>query len=151
MAILMVRAMHGPLFVPQAASGIFVDVPISETDVTADYIEQLYRDGIVAGCAVGGGGERYYCPDNIVSRAEMAVFVSKGLGLPPVNPPTGYFVDVHGTGYSWAEGYVEAIYNEGITAGCGDHVFCPGTTITRAQLAVWLVVGVRLPLSPAHP
>ncbi|HYN41402.1 MAG TPA: lamin tail domain-containing protein [Thermoanaerobaculia bacterium] len=151
MAILMVRAMHGPLFVPPAATGVFVDVPISETDVTADYIEQLYHDGVVAGCAVGGGGERYYCPDRLVSRAEMSVFVSVGLGLPPVNPPTGYFSDVHGTGYSWAEGFIETIFNEGITAGCGDHLFCPATTITRAQLAVWLVVGFNFPYLPPTP
>jgi uncharacterized repeat protein (TIGR01451 family) len=151
MAILMVRAMHGPLFVPPAASGLFVDVPISETDVTADYIEQLYQDGIVAGCAVGAGGERYYCPDGIVSRAEMAVFISRGIGLSPVNPPTGFFVDVHGTGYSWAEGYVEAIYNEGITAGCGDHVFCPANPITRAQLAVFLVKAFGFPYLPPTP
>ena len=151
MAILMVRAMHGPLFVPPAASGIFVDVPISETDVTADYIEQLYQDGIVAGCAVGAGGERYYCPDGIVSRAEMAVFISKGIGLPPVAPPTGFFVDVHGTTWSWAEGFVEAIYNAGITAGCGDHIFCPGNPITRAQLAVFLVKAFGFPYLPPTP
>ena len=147
----MVRAMHGPLFAPPAATGVFVDVPISETDVTADYIEQLYRDGVVAGCAVGGEGERYYCPDRLVSRAEMSVFVSVGLGLPPVDPPTGYFSDVHGTDYSWAEGFIETIFNEGITAGCGDHLFCPATTITRAQLAVWLVVGFNFPYLPPTP
>lgn len=145
MAILMVRAMHGPLFAPPAAKGIFVDVPVSDTDTTADFIEQLYNDGIVAGCDVDGDGNRYYCPDRLVNRAEMAVFIAAGLELPPVNPPTGYFTDVHGTAYSWAEPFVEAIYNEGITAGCGDHIFCPAMTITRAQLAVWLVTGFGFP------
>lgn len=145
MAILMVRAMHGPLFAPPAAKGIFVDVPVSDTDTTADFIEQLYNDGIVAGCDVDGDGNRYYCPDRLVNRAEMAVFIAAGLDLPPVNPPTGYFTDVHGTAYSWAEPFVEAIYNEGITAGCGDHIFCPAMTITRVQLAVWLVTGFGFP------
>jgi uncharacterized repeat protein (TIGR01451 family) len=151
MAILMVRAMHGPLFAPPAATGVFVDVPVSDTDTTADYVEQLYRDGVVAGCAVGASGELYYCPDNPVSRAEMAVFISGGIELPPVNPPTGYFTDVHGTGYSWAEPYIEAIFNEGITAGCGDHLFCPSDTITRAQLAVWLVGAFGFPYLPPTP
>jgi hypothetical protein len=148
MAILMVRAMHGPLFSPPSATGIFVDVPINDTDRTADFIEQLYRDGIVAGCGVDNQGNRYYCPDALVNRAQMAVFVSAGSGLPPVNPPTGFFTDVHGTTYAWCEGYAEAMYNAGITAGCGDHVFCPGSTITRAQLAVWLVTAFDFPYLP---
>ncbi len=142
MAILMVRAIHGPGFVPPPAVGIFVDVPISDTDVTADYIEQLYNDGIVAGCAVGGGGERYYCPNDLVNRAQMAIFLCAGLGIPPVAPPAHYFLDI--AGYEWAEGYIEAIFNEGITAGCGSNIFCPGENITRAQLAVWLTVGLGL-------
>jgi len=128
--------------VPPPAVGIFVDVPISDTDVTADYIEQLYHDGIVAGCAVGGGGERYYCPNDLVNRAQMAIFICAGLGIPPVAPPAHYFLDI--AGYEWAEGYSEAIFNEGISAGCGNHMFCPGDNITQAQLAVWLTVGLGL-------
>jgi hypothetical protein len=42
-------------------------------------------------------------------------------------------------------GAVEAIFNEGITAGCGDHLFCPSMTITRARLAVWLVSAFGFP------
>ena len=145
MAILMVRSMRGPFFAPPAAKGVFADVPISDTDTTADFIEQLYNDGIVAGCGVDGNGQRLYCPDQPVTRAEMAVFIAGGVELPPVDPPTGYFTDVHGTAYSWAEPYVEAIFNEGITAGCGDHLFCPSMTITRAQLAVWLVSAFGFP------
>jgi len=148
MAILMVRAMHGPLYFPPDAVGIFVDVPISDTDRTASFVEQLYRDGVVAGCAQGGGGELYYCPNELVSRAQMAVFVAAGSGIAPVDPPLGYFSDVHGTEYQWAEGFIEAIFNAGITAGCGNHMFCPGDNITRAQLAVWLVVAFDIPYLP---
>ena len=145
MAILMVRSMRGPFFAPPAAKGVFADVVISDTDTTADFIEQLYNDGIVAGCGVDGNGQRLYCPDQPVTRAEMAVFIAGGAELPPVDPPTGYFTDVHGTAYSWSEPFVEAIFNAGITAGCGDHLFCPSMTITRAQLAVWLVSAFGFP------
>ncbi|HPC84740.1 MAG TPA: Calx-beta domain-containing protein [Thermoanaerobaculaceae bacterium] len=148
MAILMVRAMHGPLYSPPPATGIFVDVPVSDTDRTADFVEQLYRDGVVAGCAVGGDGERYYCPNDLVSRAQMAVFITAGSGIPPVNPPVGYFIDVHGTEFQWAEGFIEAIYNAGITGGCDVARFCPAEYITRAQLAVWLVVAFDIPYLP---
>ncbi len=146
MAIMVVRGIHGPDFVPPPAVGIFADVVISDTDNTADYIEQLYTDGVVAGCAVGP--PLLYCPNSLVNRAQMAVFISAGILLPPVNPPTGYFTDM--AGYHWADGYAEALFNAGITAGCGSHIFCPSTNITRAQLSVWLVTGLGIPYY-THP
>ena len=146
MAVTMVRAIHGPDFTPPAAIGIFADVVISDTDTTADYIEQLYNDGIVAGCATA---PLRYCPADLVNRAQMSVFIVGGLGIPVV-AETGYFTDVSGTAYSWAAPYAEAIFDAGITAGCGDHLFCPSTSITRAQLAVWLVSGLGIPYY-THP
>jgi hypothetical protein len=147
MAVTMVRAMYGPDYAPPPAIGIFADVVISDTDTTADYIEQLYNDGIVAGCAAGP--PMLYCPAGIVNRAEMSVFVVKALGM-PVLPDTGFFTDVTGTPYSWAAPYAETLYYAGITAGCGPNVFCPATQITRAQLSVWLVKGLGLPFY-VHP
>jgi hypothetical protein len=151
MAVTIVRGTHGPDYVPPAAVGIFADVVISDTDTTADYIEQLYNDGVVAGCAVGP--PRLYCPNSLVNRAQMAVFITAGLLIPPVSPPTHYFTDFAGSGYAFAEGHAEALFNHGITAGCGVHLFCPTTNITRAQLAVWLVTGLGIPhyTHPAGP
>ncbi len=143
MAVTMVRAIHGPDFAPPPAVGIFADVVISDTDNTADYIEQLYNDGIVAGCQAGP--PRLYCPNDLVNRAQMSVFIVAGLNMTPVVPPTGYFTDVTGGPYDWAAPFAEALFNAGITAGCGDHIFCPATTITRAQLSVWLVTGLGIP------
>ena len=149
MAVLMVRATHGPDFTPPPAVGIFADVVISDSNNTADYIEQLVADGVVGGCAVGP--PRLYCPNDLVNRAQMSVFISAGIMLPPVSPPTGYFTDM--AGYHWADGFAEAIFNAGITAGCGPHIFCPSMNITRAQLAVWLVTGLGIPFytHPAGP
>jgi hypothetical protein len=147
MAILMVRAMHGPLYAPPSAVGIFSDVVVTDTDNTADYVEQLYRDGVVAGC---GTNPLRYCPNDLVNRAQMSVFVAKGLGIPTA-PDTGFFTDVSGTIYAGFAPYAEALYNNGITAGCGDHIFCPATEITRNQLAVWLVKALGLPMAPPTP
>ena len=141
MAVTIVRGIHGPDFVPPAAVGIFADVTISDTDTTADYIEQLFNDGVVLGCAVGP--PRLYCPNDLVNRAQMSVFITKGILLPPVIPPTGYFTDM--AGYHWADPFAEALFNAGITVGCGDHQFCPAFPITRGQLAVWLVKGLGIP------
>ena len=57
---------------PQAAS--FGDVPT--TDPAFQYIEALAASGITGGCAGGN-----YCPNNFVTRRQMAVFLAKALGL----------------------------------------------------------------------
>lgn len=52
----------------------FNDVPTS--DPAFQFIEALAASGITAGC---GGGS--YCPDSPLTRRQMAVFLSKALGL----------------------------------------------------------------------
>ena len=59
---------------PAPASATFPDVPTSYW--AFQYIEALAASGITAGC---GGGN--YCPETYVKRSEMAVFLSKALGL----------------------------------------------------------------------
>jgi hypothetical protein len=59
---------------PAPASATFADVPTSH--VFFRYIEALADSGITAGC---GGGN--FCPDQAVSRGQMAVFLAKALGL----------------------------------------------------------------------
>ena len=59
---------------PAPASATFGDVP---TDHWAfPFVEALAASGITAGC---GGGD--YCPDDPVTRAQMAVYLSAALGL----------------------------------------------------------------------
>ena len=59
---------------PAPASATFADVP---TDYWAfRYVEALAASGITAGC----GGDNF-CPDAPLSRAQMAVFLAKALGL----------------------------------------------------------------------
>ena len=59
---------------PAPASPQFADVPVS--DPAFQYIEALVGAGITAGCGNGN-----YCPDAVVTRRQMAVFLSKALGL----------------------------------------------------------------------
>ncbi|MGH9364637.1 MAG: hypothetical protein ACRD1B_05150, partial [Thermoanaerobaculia bacterium] len=35
--------------------------------------------------------------------------------------------------------WIEQLYNEGITRGCGGGLYCPKSLLTRAQLAVFLL------------
>ncbi|MGE5415074.1 MAG: S-layer homology domain-containing protein [Syntrophomonadaceae bacterium] len=59
---------------PAPGSPSFNDVPPS--DPAFQFIEALVASGITAGC---GGGN--YCPDAPLTRRQMAVFLSKALGL----------------------------------------------------------------------
>ena len=75
MAIFLLRGKYGSAYVPPVATGMFSDVPVGSTN--ADWIEQLASEGITSGC---GGG--MYCPNNNVTRAEMAVFLVRTFSLP---------------------------------------------------------------------
>ena len=59
---------------PAPAVATFPDVPTS--DFAFQYVEALVASGVTGGC---GGGN--YCPDNFVTRRQMAIFISKALGL----------------------------------------------------------------------
>ncbi len=57
-------------------------------------------------------------------------------------PATASFSDVP-TGY-WAFRHIEALAASGITAGCGAGNFCPESTVTRAEMAVFLAKALGL-------
>jgi hypothetical protein len=59
---------------PAPAVATFPDVPTS--DFAFQFIEALVASDITGGC---GGG--LYCPDNFVTRRQMAIFIAKALGL----------------------------------------------------------------------
>ena len=59
---------------PAPPAATFGDVPTNHPYF--QFIEALAESGITAGC---GGGN--YCPDNPVTRGQMAVFLAKALGL----------------------------------------------------------------------
>ena len=76
MAIFLLRGKYGSAYMPPAATGtIFSDVPIGS--FAAAWIEQLARDGVTSGC-----GDGNYCPENSVTRAEMAIFLVRAFNLP---------------------------------------------------------------------
>ena len=139
MAVFLLKAKHGSGYVPPSATGVFGDVPTSHW--AADWIEQLAAEGITGGCGAGN-----YCPNNPVTRAQMAVFLLKSEHGSGYVPPaaTGVFGDV-ATSY-WAADWIELLAAEGITGGCGAGNYCPNNSVNRAQMAVFLQKTFGLPL-----
>ena len=41
--------------------------------------------------------------------------------------------------------FIETVFHNGITAGCGAGIYCPDSPVTRAQMAVFLVLTFGLP------
>jgi len=114
----------------------FGDVPLNYW--SASYIERLYNAGITGGCSLV---PLMYCPENTVSRAQMAVFLLRGIHGSGYTPPavgdsTG-FADVP-TNHPVAA-WIKQLAAEGITGGCGNGNYCPDSTVTRAQMAVFLL------------
>ena len=113
--------------------GTFEDV--SKDYWAWDFIERLYRAGITGGCS---SNPLNYCPEQSVTRAQMAVFLEKGIWgssftAPNVSPT---FTDTVG---HWAENWIEALRSDGITGGCGTNLYCPEDPVTRTQMAIFLL------------
>jgi len=115
---------------------IFLDVPYSYS--VNSYIERLYNAGITGGCSLI---PLMYCPENTVTRAQMAVFLLRGIHgsayIPPVVGVGTGFADVPANHPVAA--WIKQLAAEGITGGCGNGNYCPDATVTRAQMAVFLL------------
>jgi hypothetical protein len=133
MAVFVLRAKEGAGYAPPSCGSTttFNDVPASSP--FCRWIEELARRGAVVGC--GGGA---YCPDEEVTREQMAVFVLRTLD-PTLVPPactTPIFNDVPASSAYCP--WVEELYRRGIVAGCGGGNYCPTSPVTREQMGVFL-------------
>ncbi|MEK6282021.1 MAG: S-layer homology domain-containing protein [Acidobacteriota bacterium] len=125
---------------PSAPMSFFLDV--AGDNFARRHIQALSNAGITAGC---GGGN--YCPNNNVTRAQMSIFLIRGMGQTPVTPATGVFFDVP-VG-SFADGFIERMAELGITAGCGGGNYCPNNNVTRAQMSIFIIRAMgETPVNP---
>jgi 2',3'-cyclic-nucleotide 2'-phosphodiesterase (5'-nucleotidase family) len=142
MAAFLERGLHGSAFIPPAvgASTGFSDVSTSYW--AAAWIKQLAADGITNGC---GGGN--YCPENPVTRAQMAVLLLRAKHGATYTPPAvGSFYGFNDVSTTyWSAAWIKQLAWEGITTGCGGGNYCPEDPVTRAQMAVFLVRTFNLP------
>ncbi len=133
MAVFLERSKNGGSYNPAACQGNpFSDV--SPQTFACNYINALKLDGITTGC--GGGA---YCPNNAVTRAQMAIFLLRTKHGSAYTPPTctgNMFSDVPSG--SFACDWIEQLAAENITTGCGGGKYCPGQSVNRGQMAAFL-------------
>jgi hypothetical protein len=111
--------------------GTFID---DHGNVHEANIEAIAAAGITKGCNPPANDR--YCPNNSVTRGQMAAFLRRAFSLPA--SATDYFVDDSGSVF---EGDINAVAEAGITKGCNppeNDRFCTDTKITRGQMAAFL-------------
>jgi hypothetical protein len=118
--------------------GTFVD---DNGSVHEANIEAIAAVGITRGCNPPVNDR--YCPDEAITRGEMAAFLDRALELPDVG--TDFFTDDGGSIFSAS---INAVAAAGITKGCNPPAntqYCPGRTITRAEMATMLTRAFTYP------
>ena len=101
-------------------------------------IEWLAAQGITEGCNPPTNNR--YCPNDFVSRGEMAVFLARAYHLPATS--TDYFTDDDGRFY---ENAVNKLFEAGLTVGCGPNKYCGESEIDRDEMAAMLARAEGLP------
>jgi hypothetical protein len=99
-----------------------------------DAVNVLTELGVVSGYPDGT-----YKPDNIVTRAEMAVIVVRALGLADYATGVSSFSDMAG---HWSNPYVAYATSLGVIAGYPDGTFKPDATVTYDEAATMLVAAL---------
>jgi hypothetical protein len=109
----------------------FSDVPL--TSMFYNEIGKLSARGVTVGC---GNGQ--FCPNDPVTREQMAAFIVRALGeFNPPTPPTQRFTDV-APGNPFYN-FIDRLAALNITVGCGGGNYCPSSMVLREQMAAFLV------------
>jgi hypothetical protein len=122
MAAFLVRALN----LGAAGSAGFTDTAGS---VFAGDINRLAEAGITTGCT-----PKRFCPDDPVTRGQMAAFLVRALDLTAAG--SAGFTDTAGSVFA---GDINRLAKAGITSGCTPRRFCPGDDVTRGQMAAFIV------------
>jgi hypothetical protein len=112
--------------------GTFVD---DDGNIHEGNIEAIAADGVTAGCNPPTNDR--YCPASSVTRGQMAAFLVRAADLPATG--TDHFGDDDGSVF---ENDINRLASAGVTLGCDPPVndrFCPEDTVTRGQMAAFLV------------
>ena len=141
MAVFIITSMFAGSSFSYSSTPYFNDVPAS--NAFFKFIQKMADLGLTVGC-----GSNNYCPDDPVTRGEMAVFIIQARygSIPYTYPSTPYFADVPPSSSYFP--FVQKMAQMGITAGCSVGYYCPDDSLTRGQMAVFITTGLLDQLLP---
>jgi flavodoxin len=111
-------------------NGTFRD---DDTSIHEEDIERIYARDITRGCNPPTNDR--YCPNDNITRGEMAAFIVRALKLTASTGSTP-FTDLAGHRF---EGDVDRLMTAGIGFGCTEIEFCPNQALLRDEMAELLV------------
>lgn len=128
---------------PSEDGGGFVDIAGNSHEANIRYIVER---GLTVGCDLEGPR---YCPSDPVTRAQMAAFLVRALGLDTSLPHMGVYPDVpEGT---WYTAFVETLGAFGLTDTQLSAKYRPSDFMLRSEMAVFLQKAFRLPVVTGMP
>ena len=148
MAKFILQAIYGGDYEPDLAEedqGVFEDVDYENEDLWyLDWVDDLFAQGLTNGC---NPTRLEYCPDDPVTRAEMAKFLLVAINEDPAYVPVldeedqGVFEDVDYDADLWYLDWIDALYEAEITTGCNEDPleYCPEVPVLRKEIAAFLV------------
>jgi hypothetical protein len=120
-------------------TGSFADTAGS---VFANDIEWLADSGITSGC--NPPANTLFCPDDPVTRGQMAAFLHRALPDLDDSGPISNFADTSGSVF---KADIDWLAATGVTRGCNpptNNRFCPDDPVTRGAMAAFLVRALGL-------
>jgi hypothetical protein len=142
-----VAVVDGYAYLTDYLWGMFVFRALSFDDVGVGHWALWEIEACVAAGIVAGRYDGLYHPEGSVTRAEMAVFISRALAGGDENVPdfvgTPSFRDVNR--WHWASDYVEYAVSQSVVAGYGDGLYHPEYEVTRDQMAVYVARALVAP------
>ncbi|MFZ0627162.1 MAG: S-layer homology domain-containing protein, partial [Acidimicrobiia bacterium] len=120
-------------------SGTFTD---DDGNIFENAIEWLAGKGITQGC--NPPANTHYCPNDPVTRGQMAVFLVRAFGYSD-NGGGNLFIDDNGLFY---ENSADRLFTAGVTVGCNpptNNKYCGEKNVTRGQMAAFLARAFNLP------
>ncbi len=155
LAPLLLRAELTSAYTPPVCGGStgYSDVACGSTPFDV-WIKDLKTRGITLGC---NAGNTLYCPDNPVTREQLAKLLLLTMEGSAYTPPvcgggTGY-TDV-ACGSTPFDVWIKELRVRGITLGCNsptNTLYCPKDALTRAELAVLLARAYALAVPTVPP
>ncbi|MBL8211950.1 MAG: S-layer homology domain-containing protein, partial [Bryobacterales bacterium] len=130
MAVFLIRSMVLTDDFDFPSAPFFEDVPATHPQFK--WIQKLRSLGITTGCTT-----LRYCPNDPVTRGQMAVFLVRSrFGETFTSPSTPYFTDVPANQTFFR--YIQKLRQLGVTTGCTATTYCTNDPTTRGQMAVFL-------------
>lgn len=126
----------------------FADPGITTNPYYSDILK-IARRRVTVGCGANEQGQPLFCPDDPVTREQMAAFIVRALGeFSPPTPPTQRFTDV--TPLNVFYNFIDRLAALGITVGCdlNGPRYCPGDYVLHEQMSAFIDRAIGVPSPP---